>query len=169
MSMKKIVKNEPDQPPQPALTRSVHTVLELDPSPKIPPSLLYNSNLKQMKGFNSLRNNMKREAFLREFILSAKEALEPYKVDEDTKYDAEIVKFMCQSAEDIFVKYSKQGNEKKKAVVEICKKYFDDNELLVGKVVEQMLPFINHSTFWRRNKNRIYDTVVLFLGLFKGN
>lgn len=166
--MKKIVKNEPEVQPQPALVRSAHSVLDLNPEPKIPPSVLYNSNLKTMKGFKNLRNNMKREAFLKEFVKSGIEALEPYQVDEDTRYDSEIVKFMCQSVEDIFVKYNKQGDEKKKAVVEICKKYFDDNEVLVSKVIEQVLPFIHRSTFWRRNKHRFYDMIVLFLGMFKG-
>jgi hypothetical protein len=59
-----------------------------------------------------MRNNMKREGFFKEFIKSGIEALEPYQFDEDTRYDSEIVKFLCQSVEDIFVKYNKQGDEK---------------------------------------------------------
>ena len=165
--MKKIIK-EPESQPAPALMRAVHSVLEPQEelSPRIPPSVLYGSNLKQMKGFHSLRSNMKRDSFLKEFIKSGIDALEPYQLGEETMYDVEIVKFIMQTAEDSFIHYKKQGAEKKSAVVAICKKYFDDNEVLVGKTVEQMLPFIKHSTFLRRNKSRIYNIGMLFLGMF---
>ena len=171
MSLKKIVKEPEDSAPE--LMRQIASLAqeELQETPPviIPPSVLYNSNLKQMKGFRALRSNMKREAFLKEFIVQGKEALEPYAVNDETMYDAEIVKFMCQTAEDVFIHYSKQGQEKKRAVMEVCKKYFDNNEALVSKVIEQILPSISHSTFWRRNKTRIYNIALLFLGLFKGN
>jgi hypothetical protein len=168
MSLKKIVKEPEDSAPE--LMRQIASLAqeEQPQSPVIPPSVLYNSNLKQMKGFRALRSNMKRDLFLKEFIAQGKEALEPYAVNDETMYDAEIVKFIMQTAEDVFIHYAKQGQEKKRAVIEICKKYYDGNEVLVSKVVEQMLPFINHSTFWRRNKTRIYNIALLFLGLFKG-
>lgn len=170
MSLKKIVREPEGNAPE--LMRQIASVAqeELQPEerPVIPPSILYNSNLKQMKGFRALRSNMKRDIFLKEFITQGKEALEPYSVNDETMYDAEIVKFIMQTAEDVFIHYSKQGQEKKRAVVEVCKKYFDNNEVLVSKVVEQMLPFIKHSTFWRRNRTRIYNIALLFLGLFKG-
>lgn len=167
MSLKKIVK-EPEQC-APELMRHVASVVqESQAKPIIPPSCLYNSDLKQMKGFRALRSNMKRDAFLKEFIAQGIEALEPYQVNDETMYDAEIVKFIMQTAEDVFIHYSHQGIEKKRAVVEICKKYFDYNEVLVAKVIEQMLPAIKHSNFWRRNKTRIYNIALLFLGLFKG-
>ena len=171
MSLKKIVKEPEDSAPE--LMRQIASIAqeELQETPPviIPPSVLYNSNLKQMKGFRALRSNMKREAFLKEFIVQGKEALEPYAVNDETMYDAEIVKFMCQTAEDVFIHYAKQGQEKKRAVMEVCKKYFDNNEALVSKMIEQVLPSISHSTFWRRNKTRIYNIALLFLGLFKGN
>lgn len=171
MSLKKIVKEPEDSAPE--LMRQIASIAqeELQEAPPviIPPSVLYNSNLKQMKGFRALRSNMKREAFLKEFIVQGKEALEPYAVNDETMYDAEIVKFMCQTAEDVFIHYAKQGQEKKRAVMEVCKKYFDNNEALVSKMIEQVLPSISHSTFWRRNKTRIYNIALLFLGLFKGN
>lgn len=169
MSMKKIIKSEPETPPAPALMRAVHSVLEPQEeqtSSKIPPSVLYGSNLKEMKGFHNLRSNLKRDAFLKEFIKSGVQALEPYEVGEETMYDVEIVKFIMQTAEDTFIHYKKQGAEKKAAVVAVCKKYFDENEVLVGKTVEQMLPFIKHSTFFRRNKTRFYNIGVAFLDLF---
>ena len=164
--MKKIIKEPSSEPPP--LMRAVQSVLEPqeESAPKIPPSVLYGSNLKQMKGFHSLRSNMKRDSFLKQFIKSGIEALEPYDVGEETMYDIEIVKFIMQTAEDSFIHYKKQGAEKRAAVITICKKYFDSNEVLVGKTVEQMLPFIKHSTFLRRNKSRIYNVVVLFLGIF---
>ena len=171
MSLKKIVKEPEDSAPE--LMRQIASIAqeELQETPPviIPPSVLYNSNLKQMKGFRALRSNMKREAFLKEFIVQGKEALEPYAVNDETMYDAEIVKFMCQTAEDVFIHYAKQGQEKKRAVMEVCKKYFDNNEALVSKMIEQVLPSISHSTFWRRNKTRIYNIALLFLGLFKSN
>jgi len=171
MSLKKIVKEPEDSAPE--LMRQIASLAQEEqqetPPVIIPPSVLYNSNLKQMKGFRALRSNMKREAFLKEFIVQGKEALEPYAVNDETMYDAEIVKFMCQTAEDVFIHYAKQGQEKKRAVMEVCKKYFDNNEALVSKMIEQVLPSISHSTFWRRNKTRIYNIALLFLGLFKGN
>ena len=101
MSMKKIIK-EPESQPAPALMRAVHSVLEPqeESAPKIPPSVLYGSNLKQMKGFHNLRSTLKRDSFLKEFIKSGVEALEPYEVGEETKYDIQIVKFIMQTAED---------------------------------------------------------------------
>jgi hypothetical protein len=169
MSLKKIVKEPEGSAPE--LMRQIASLAQEEhpESPVIPPSVLYNSNLKQMKGFRALRSNMKREAFLKEFIVQGKEALEPYAVNDETMYDAEIVKFIMQTAEDVFIHYSKQGQEKKRAVIEVCKKYFDGNEVLVSKMIEQLLPSISHSTFWRRNKTRIYNIALLFLGLFKGN
>jgi hypothetical protein len=110
---------------------------------------------------------MKRESFLKEFVSSGSEALGPYEVNDETKYDVEIVKFMMQTAEDTFIHYKKQGAEKRSAVIAICRKYFDDNEVLVSKTIEQMLPFINKSNFWRRNRTRIYNIACLFLGMFQ--
>lgn len=162
MSLKKIVKPPEEIPPDGLKEAS----LIQEKKNKIPPSVLYNSSLKKMSGFQNLRSSMKREAFLKQFITQGVDVFEPYDVNDDTKYDAEIVKFMCQTAEDVFIKYSKQGEEKKKAVVEICKKYFDNNEVLVGKMVEQVLPLIKKSTFLRRNRTRIYNLCVFFLGLF---
>ena len=164
--MKKIIKEPSSEPPP--LMRAVQSVLEPqeESAPKIPPSVLYGSNLKQMKGFHSLRSTMKRDSFLKQFIKSGIEALEPYDVGEETMYDIEIVKFIMQTAEDSFIHYKKQGAEKKSSVIAICLKYFDNNEVLVGKTVEQMLPFIKHSTFLRRNKSRIYNIGMLFLGMF---
>ena len=165
--MKKIIK-EPESQPAPALMRAVHSVLEPqeESAPKIPPSVLYGSNLKQMKGFHNLRSTLKRDSFLKEFIKSGVEALEDYEVGEETMYDVEIVKFIMQTAEDSFIHYKKQGAEKKSAVVAVCKKYFDNNDVLVSKTIEQMLPFIKHSTFLRRNRSRIYNIGMLFLGMF---
>jgi hypothetical protein len=171
MSLKKIVKEPESSAPE--LMRQIASLAheELQPEDRpvvIPTAVLYNSNLKQMKGFRALRSNMKRDLFLKEFISQGKEALEPYILNEETMYDVEIVKFIMQTAEDVFIHYSKQGDEKRRAVIEVCKKYFDDNEILVSKTIEQMLPFINHSNFWRRNRSRLYNIALLFLGLFKG-
>jgi hypothetical protein len=171
--MKKITTNrEPSSPAPIEMLRTVSTVIDIvqqEQEAKIPPSVLYNSNLKKMKGFHNLRSNMKRESFLKEFVSSGSEALGPYEVNDETKYDVEIVKFMMQTAEDTFIHYKKQGAEKRSAVIAICRKYFDDNEVLVSKTIEQMLPFINKSNFWRRNRTRIYNIACLFLGMFQSN
>ena len=160
MSLKKIVTKppEPEEEPSESLKTSKHQ--------SIPPSVFYNSNLKKMGGFKNLRSNMKRESFLKEFVTQGLSVFEAYIVDEDTKYDTDIVKFMCQSAEDTFIHYNKQGVEKRLAVVQICKKYFDNNELLVEKLIEQVLPGINKSSFLRRNRTRLYNVGLFFLGLF---
>lgn len=159
MSLKKIIKPPEDSPPPELRQREELPV-------KIPPSVLYNSNLKQMSGFKNLRSSMKRDAFLKEFIKQGLEVFALYEVNDETKYDAEIVRFMCQTAEDSFIHYKKQGFEKRKAVVEVCKKYFDDNEVLIGKIVEQVLPLITKSSLFRRCRTRLYNTGMVFLGLF---
>lgn len=161
MSFKKIVKSPEESPPE--LLRESSAVVQ---ERKIPASVLYNSSLKKMSGFRNLRASMKRDAFLKEFIVQGLQVFEPYEVNDDTQYDSEIVKFMCQTAEDIFIKYHKQGEEKKRAVIEVCKKYFDGNEVLTGKMVEQVLPSIIKSSFLRRNRTRIYNLGLFFLGLF---
>ncbi len=160
MSLKKIVKEPQEAPPQ--LMRQASS-----PEVKsVPEKSLYNSNLKKVKGFHNLRSNLKREIFLDEFISESKSALELYSNDDATNYDNEILLCLMQTAEDTFIQYKKQGVEKKHAVVEICKKYYDDNDVLVGKLVEQNMKNIKHSNFLRRNKNRLIKIFFLFVNIF---
>jgi hypothetical protein len=132
----------------------------------VPPSKMMGADLTKLKSFKTFRASAKRSIFYDNFIRDGKNVLNTYDNDEELHYAYEIVQFIMQIAEDSFIKYKKQGSEKKVAVIEIVKKYFDDNDELVGKVVEQLMSHIRKSNILTRNKTRIKNGLLILLSFF---
>jgi len=130
---------------------------------EIPPKELFNSDLRKLKGYNEVRMNVKDKKAYNDFVDSFCGVIDllPY-----SKYDSEIVKFVCQSAEDYFIKRKGMGSLKEEAVIAVCKRYFNDDDELVHNVIGLVLPTIIKSTFYRRNKKRVHNFFCAFLNLF---
>ena len=122
-------------------------------SKEIPPKLLFNSDMKQLKGFREMRINLKHDALFKDFVESMTNVLDLFD-NSERKYDSDIVQFVVQSAEDTFISHLHMGDIKKRAVVAICKRYFNDDVELVSKIIDMVLPLIKRSSFYRRNKTR---------------
>ena len=121
------------------------------------------ADLKKLKSFKAFRSSAKRDLFLNNFVQEGKVTLEAYDNDEELHYAYEIVQFMMEIAEHAFIQYKKQGSEKRSAVIAIVKKYFDDNEELVAKVIEQLMSHIRKSNIFSRNKTRIKNGLYILL------
>ena len=139
--------------------------VELQEIKEIPPKLLFNSDMKKLKGFRDVRINLKQDALSKDYIESMTNVLDLFD-NSERKYDSDIVKFVVQSAEDTFISHPKMGYIKSKAVVAICKRYFNDDVELVTKIIEMVLPLIKKSTFYRRNKTRAKHFFLWLLNIF---
>lgn len=73
----------------------------------------------------------------------------------ENRYNEKIVLFAMQAIENFFVGKKKIGDIKLKCVIEACKKYFNEDEDLVKKFVDLMLPLLK--------TNRLYKLKVYFL------
>lgn len=146
--LKKLV----SEPPKEQIKRQADTTVT--ESQEIPPKLLFNSDLKELKGFREMRITLKQNLMYCDFVESLSNVLDLFD-NTQRKYDHDIVQFVCQSAEDAFISHKQMGLLKKKAVVEICKRYFNDDAELVSKIIEIVLPNIIKSSLYRRNKKRL--------------
>ncbi len=72
----------------------------------------------------------------------------------DHKYDEKIVLFAMQAVENYIVK-PKQGQRKLAVVVECVKHYFNDDIVLIVKMIELLLPKIKKMNIIRRNWKRV--------------
>ena len=132
---------------------------------EIPPKMLFNSDMKQLKGFREVRIGLKQDALFKDFVESMTNVLDLFD-NSSRKYDSDIVQFVCQSAEDTFISHKKMGPIKLKSVIAICKRYFNNDEELVAKIIDMVLPIIKQSTFYRRNKTRAKQVCFWFLNSF---
>lgn len=130
---------------------SLKTMVDSD----IPPKKILNSNAKLFKNFRVIRRSKKVAEMKSEFIEQIQLVLDHFN-KEDNEYDSEIVLFCCQVAEDWFITHPHEmGEFKKQAVILACKKYFNDNEKLVGTIIELVYDRIKPCTFRRRSWIRI--------------
>ena len=83
-----------------------------------------------------------------EFINKIQAILDLFDRNEN-KYNEKIVLFAAQAVENYFIGKRKVGNIKLKCVIEACKKYFNDDEELVKKFVELVLPHLKTSRLYR--------------------
>ena len=156
--MKKLV-------PENAIKKDAPVEVELQEIKEIPPKLLFNSDMKKLKGFRDVRINLKQDALSKDFIESMTNVLDLFD-NSERKYDSDIVQFVVQSAEDTFISHPKMGDIKSKAVVAICKRYFNDDVELVSKIIQMVLPLIKKSSFYRRNKTRAKQLFLSLLNMF---
>ena len=124
-------------------------------------TILNNTDLKNLKGFRAVRKRIKQQNMKDEFIKQVSGVLDLFD-KHDNKYEHEIIQFVCSVAEDFFISHKKMGILKEEAVVKCVSKYFNDDEDLVRKIIQLVLPNIQKTNILRRNKQRIFN---FFFGL----
>lgn len=116
----------------------------------IPPKkILNNSNLKKLKSYRQLRQSIKGQNEESEFYEQITAVLNLFDVDE-VKYDADLLILVMQIAENYFLG-KKDGERRKKNVVLVTKRFFDDNEELTSKIIEMSMDKIVQNKFVKRN------------------
>ena len=117
-------------------------------------NILNNTNVKNLKNFRVIRRNVKQQILKQEFITQVSSVLDLFNKD-DNEYAHEIVSFVCQVAEDFFITHRSMGEIKESSVVDVCKKYFNNDDKLVKTIIALVLPSVTKSNIIRRNKQRI--------------
>ena len=83
---------------------------------------------------------------------------------DERKYSYETVQFVAQACEDEFIQEKNMSQMKHDCVVEVCKKYFNDDIELVEAILNQVMPRIIQSHFLRRLRLK---SITFFCLLFK--
>lgn len=121
----------------------------------VPPSVLFNSNLKLLKDFRGIRKQIKQDLMKKTFVDEVKKIL--VIIDNpNNKYDDEILRFVIESAEHYFTSHKKMGQLKQQAVVEAVEGFFEGNIVVIVKMIKLILPTIVKSNIIIRNKDIIF-------------
>ncbi len=118
-------------------------------------TILNNSDLSRLKGFTAVRKKIKQQAMKDEFVNQVSGVLDLFDKN-DNKYESEITQFVCSVAEDYFVSHTKMGTIKEEAVIQCVSLYFNNDILLVKKIIQLVLPNVTKSNIFRRNKNKVF-------------
>lgn len=121
---------------------------------EIPPRHLFNSDLKDLSGFREMRRQLKIKNSLNEFVSETSKILSLFS-SKDRKYDAKMVQFVAEMAENFFVTHTKMGEIKEKAVIETVKCFYNNDVELVKSIIQLVLPFIKKTNLARRMKFRV--------------
>ena len=128
-------------------------------------TILNNTDLKNLKGFRAVRKRIKQQNMKDEFIKQVSGVLDLFD-KHDNKYEHEIIEFVCSVAEDFFISHKKMGELKEEAVIKCVSKYFNDDEDLVKKIIQLVLPNVPKTNILRRNKQRIFNFFFIVLEKF---
>ena len=112
--------------------------------------LLNNTSIHKIEGFDDIRSKAKIEKKKQQFLSETKKLLSLFDID-SKKYDHKLVLAICQSAEDFFNKRG-MGDIKLQCVVESVKIFFNNDEVLVKKIVDMIFPNIKQTSKYRRIK-----------------
>jgi hypothetical protein len=126
----------------------------------IPPKKIFNINLKHLPAYRSLRKEAKNANMQFDFIEQFKEVLAIYDV-EGHKYDNELLLCIMIDTENHYKHMKKSGEYKAGAVIEIMKRFYDNNEVLVKNQIKMLMRDLPQS-FIRRH---IYSIATFFLNL----
>ena len=127
----------------------------------VPPKFLLLSDLKSIEGYDEKRKFAKATLKYDEFVTGLKEVFKIF--DPKTKkYDHSLIIWVCNTAEQYFVQEKKMGAIKEKAVIEVVKQYFNDDEELVKSIIKLVMPSIKKSNMFSRAVNKV---VFFFLNL----
>ena len=156
-------------PEQPTTTNNNETQteeIELQPLPapeiitpdvieqlKLPPTNIFGNNLKEIKSFRDIRHEIKNNIKIQKFKDEVSNVLKYFNVHK-LKYNHDVVKFVCQIAEDFFLE-KHSGQTKLKCVIEVCKMLYGNNEDLTQSIIEMVLPAIIHMNRFRKIKIQI--------------
>lgn len=141
---------------------SVSALMAEEKLKDIPPSSVYNYNLKKMSSFKQIRRKYKMSNQKSMFIHDLKLVLGEYKPS-NHDLDSELLTHILNIAEQFFIYGSKEEREgmKEDAVKTLMLNYFRDDELLLNKFIGQVWPKVKKSNMFKRSWSRL----VLFLKL----
>lgn len=123
-------------------------------SPKeVPPKSVLFQDLSSLKGYTEKRKAVKDELKYAEFVEELQAVLSIFE-GENKKYDSAMVLFVCNSAENYFSKKG-SGEIKQKAVVDVCKKYYNNDEELLKSIIELLMPMISKSSMFSRSFQKL--------------
>jgi hypothetical protein len=138
------------------------------PQIQVPPSSIMGYNLKNDKQFHEKRSAIKMQKKIAMVIQQIEVALSLFPTDElnesgdeVNKYKYSLVRLAMDICEQVFFE-KKSGAMKKQVVMSTVMPYFANDEKLVEKFIEILMPTIKQSTFLSRNKQRM---AVFFGGL----
>ena len=110
-------------------------------------------NFHKLKGYMEKEKQYKAELKTQMIVEHINEALKIYDMQE-TKYNTDVVLFVCQCVEDL-ISARKAGALKKDMVIKICAKYFDDKPELVETIIGLVFKDVIKTNFLRRHRIKI--------------
>ena len=110
-------------------------------------------NIHELDGLESKLLSLKVNNYQNEFVSEMNKILVLYD-DQELKYNAKFVLFIMEQVERYLLK-PKCGEHKKNLVVEVCKKYFNNDSELVDVIISLMLPQLKQVKFFKRQGLKI--------------
>jgi hypothetical protein len=110
-------------------------------------------NFRELNGYADKEKKYKAELKTQLIVEHISQALRMY-TEQETKYNTEIVLFVCQAVEDL-ISASKAGALKKDMVVRICAPYFDGKAELVDMVIKLVFDRVIKTNMVRRNRMKL--------------
>lgn len=107
-----------------------------------------NFNINNLEGLDQKIKDLKLTNYQHEFIQEIEKVLLLYE-DSELKYNDRFVLFVMDEVEKFILK-SKSGKAKKDLVIEICKKYFNDDPTLVELVIKLVFKELSQVQFIKR-------------------
>lgn len=144
---------EPNEVSQPRQVQQENPVIVKENNSVPPKNILNHANLKKLKSYRKIRQNIKSQNDESLFISQITEVLNLLSV-EDSKHDYELLLLVMQIAENWFLK-SKDGERRKTNVILSCKRFFDGNEELISKSIELLMPQLEQNKFIGRNVKKL--------------
>tara|TARA_B100001059_G_C17631520_1_gene474672 strand:+ start:261 stop:743 length:483 start_codon:yes stop_codon:yes gene_type:complete len=141
-----------------ALEASTPTNLEskesTSPSPEEIKLAFKEFDVKKYAALKNAKKLMKDNTKNADFVCKMRNLLKSIDMTELNKYDENLVKFVIETVEHVFIN-RKSGEIKKSISIDLLAPYFDNNKELTGKFIELLLRDITKSTLFTRSKNRI--------------
>jgi hypothetical protein len=107
----------------------------------------------QLEGLNEKIYNIKMTNRQTEFIEKIKLVLSLFD-KESNQYNHSIMLFVMSCVEDYILK-PKSGEYKKSVVIECVKDYYDNNIVLIEKMIPILMPHVAQNKFFKRNGKKI--------------
>lgn len=132
----------------------------LTPITSVPVSKL---NLGGIKGYTEKKKTLKLLKMKQDVIKELRNALDIFDPDE-INLNHTAVLFCAQIVEDLFTTKG-QGKIKEEVVIEVCKQFFNNDELLIKMVLELVFEKVVKTTVYRRNKEAIKNGLSWLLNM----
>jgi hypothetical protein len=132
------------------------TKLNVNIEAKIPEKYFMMSNLKnKLPDYANRRKDVKNLKYQEYWSSQINDLLSLYDENNGDKYHLCLTRAIMQIVEDYMIYNEKLGPCKKYVCMNILKRFFDNNEELLGCIIEDQLQFIEHSNILRRIMARL--------------